>query len=292
MAYVPLWGCIVLVAALNIDIIYRIQSSLNQGPVGGTDGSHQSSRARSVSSKTRKEFIRLIVICVMYAVVHVPASYVRVMGAMNKVVEPKLNMIMVLAFAISLPLPGILNFFIWVVSDEQVINDWLNLFGLRSLSPFKMSVMSNYKASSIVSGIGEDDGINDSSNTTLNIYKKRRSGSMGSRMLSFTATVLRRPSNLLGSFSSHNNNKDQLAMTINNNGNGNNANSGHGIPPPTTKPMKKNSSILKINVASMSDESKHVDSIASRKSFRDIHLQKSSSIPIDTSRIIKYESKD
>ena len=147
MAYVPLWGCIVLVAALNIDIIYRIQSSLNQGPVGGTNGSHQSSRARSVSSKTRKEFIRLIVICVMYAVVHVPASYVRVMGAMNKVVEPKLNMIMVLAFAISLPLPGILNFFIWVVSDEQVINDWWNLFGLRSLSPFKASSILNMRYS-------------------------------------------------------------------------------------------------------------------------------------------------
>ena len=138
MAYIPLWGSIVLVAVLNIDIVVRIRSSLIP-----RTGDQQT----TLSGKTKKEFIRLIVICILYAVVHVPASYVRVMGAMNKVVEPKLNMIMVLAFAISLPLPGILNFFIWVVSDEQVINDWWNLFGLRSLSPFKASSILNMRYS-------------------------------------------------------------------------------------------------------------------------------------------------
>ena len=156
MGYIPLWICIVIVIVLNIDSIRRIRENLLKGslvilthhivennntnnimihhPVNTTtttttnnnnNNNGHGSNSKVIPKKTRREFIRLIVICILYAVVHVPASYIRVMGAMNKEVEPKLNMIMVLAFAISLPLPGILNFFIWGISDEQVINDWI-----------------------------------------------------------------------------------------------------------------------------------------------------------------------
>ena len=134
VAYIPLWVCVFMVLLLNIDSIRRIRGKLLHGSSGLLHSiTNNNNNGALIPNKTKWEFIRLIVICILYAVVHVPASYVRVMGAMNKVVEPKLNMIMVLAFAITLPLPGILNFFIWVVSDKQVINDWIEYLKINRI---------------------------------------------------------------------------------------------------------------------------------------------------------------
>ena len=141
MGYIPLWGCIIIVIGLNLDIIRRVRESLlHRSSVLTQDNASASNHTQTmIPKKTKEEFIRLILICILYAVVHVPASYVRVMGAMNKVVEPKLNTVMVLAFSVCLPLPGILNLFVWVASDKQVMNDWIELLHLPKISYFNTS---------------------------------------------------------------------------------------------------------------------------------------------------------
>ena len=143
MAYVPLWGCIMIVIGLNLDIIRRVRSSLLHRSSVQSNSMVSTTEPTIIPKKTKREFIRLIVICVMYAVVHVPASYVRVMGAMNKKIEPKLNTIMVLAFAICLPLPGIINFIIWILTDRQVIDDWIELLRLPKIQCMNSS-STNY----------------------------------------------------------------------------------------------------------------------------------------------------
>jgi len=126
VAYIPLWISIIVVLLVNTDTIRIMRKSLHSqiSSVTNLNGAENNGKPKfKIPSKATLEFIRLIAIAVAFLIIHIPGSYLRVieMSTNNK---GSTSGVVNVFFAISLPIPGIINCFIWIISNKTVISDW------------------------------------------------------------------------------------------------------------------------------------------------------------------------